>query len=461
LAQSDAKVVLQKSEAKLRAWLTIPLLLIACSGPQTQGALPDESGRIAQQSALVTSSPIKHIVIIVQENRTVDNLFNGFPGADTVRSGLDSNGNVVTLQPRGLAAAYDPYHGHSYFLTEYHKGLMNGFDREAVRVPKNAPSPPANVVYAYVPQAQVQPYWTMAQRFAFADRMFQTNSGPSFPAHQYLISGTAATDATNKNYALNNTNEQFAPHFQGGCDSKAGVLEALIDPITNATPAPVFPCFDHRVLMDLITESGRKWRYYQAEMGAGLWNGPDAISHIRYGPDYAKSVFAPNTQIFTDITAQTLCAVSWVTPTPLESDHGIGTDGSGPAWVAQVVNAIGNSKYWKETAIFVVWDDWGGWYDHVAPPQYNYYELGMRVPFIVISPYAKHGYVSHVQHEFGSMLKFTEKTFGLGSLGYTDVRADDLSDMFNFAQTVQPFTPIPASKVTAAEQSSEGPPDDD
>jgi phospholipase C len=109
-----------------------------------------------------------------------------------------------------------------------------------------------------------------------------------------------------------------------------------------------------------------------------------------------------------------------------------------------VVNAIGQSQYWNSTVIFVTWDDWGGWYDHVKPAQYNSYELGLRVPLIVISPYAKTHYVSHVQHEFGSILKFTEETFGLGSLGTTDVRSDDLSDCFNFGQAPQRFIPISA-----------------
>jgi phospholipase C len=140
------------------------------------------------------------------------------------------------------------------------------------------------------------------------------------------------------------------------------------------------------------------------------------------------------------------------------------TDGSGPSWVASVVNAVGESRYWDSTAIFLIWDDWGGWYDHVAPKVYDSYELGFRVPLIVISPYAKLGYVSHVPHEFGSILKFTEETFGLPSMGTTDARADDLSDCFNFSQSPTPFTPIsaPLSPSYFLKQPvSSRPPDDD
>ena len=114
------------------------------------------------------------------------------------------------------------------------------------------------------------------------------------------------------------------------------------------------------------------------------------------------------------------------------SDHAGGTDGSGPSWVASVVNAVGESQYWNDTVVFVVWDDWAGWYDHVRPPMYNSYELGFRVPLIVISRYAKKGFVSHRLYEFGSILKFIEVHFALGSLGTTDARSDDLSDFFDY-----------------------------
>jgi phospholipase C len=112
--------------------------------------------------------------------------------------------------------------------------------------------------------------------------------------------------------------------------------------------------------------------------------------------------------------------------------------------VASIVNAIGNSPYWADTAIFITWDDWGGWYDHVAPKLLNSYEYGFRVPLIVISPYAKAGYISHVTHDFGSILKYIEQTYGLSSLGYADARADDLSDCFNYNQTPITFKTITA-----------------
>jgi phospholipase C len=137
----------------------------------------------------------------------------------------------------------------------------------------------------------------------------------------------------------------------------------------------------------------------------------------------------------------------------------------GPSWVAAVVNAIGKSPYWSHTAIIITWDDWGGWYDHVPPPSViNSYEYGFRVPLIVVSPYAKHAYISHVTHDFGSILKFAEEVFDLPSLGYADARSDDLSDCFDWTQVPSAFKPITA-KLQAQDFLNDTrnplPPDDD
>lgn len=156
-------------------------------------------------------------------------------------------------------------------------------------------------------------------------------------------------------------------------------------------------------------------------------------------------------QVLTDIANNQLAAVSWVTPSSGYSDHPHGGSG-GPSWVASVVNAIGNSPYWANTVIILTWDDWGGWYDHVPPPQViddgtswgSGYVYGFRVPLIVISPYAKAAYISHTTHDFGSILNFIEQVFGLSSLGYADARADNLSDCFDLNQTPLQFQTINA-----------------
>jgi phospholipase C len=136
---------------------------------------------------------------------------------------------------------------------------------------------------------------------------------------------------------------------------------------------------------------GVSWRYY-AYLDHSIWSVFDAIRDIRYGSDWTNNIITPPPQFFTDLQNDTLAQVTWITPDRAFSDHsGANATAEGPDWVGDIVNAIGASPYWNSTAIFVTWDDWGGWYDHVAPPQVDVMGLGFRVPLIVISPYAQHG----------------------------------------------------------------------
>ncbi|MBV8355231.1 MAG: hypothetical protein JO101_07925 [Candidatus Eremiobacteraeota bacterium] len=385
------------------------------------------------------------MIIIVQENRTVDDLFQFLPGANTQSYGLNSKGQEVQLQPEDLAARYDLGHGHNNWQTEYNGGRMDGFDRE--RCSRQCPSNPA---YAYVPQSQVQPYYTLAEQYAFADNMFSSDQGLSFPGHQYLVSGTSTVSEDSANKADDNP---LTPGKDGtgGCDSPSGSLVQVINPQGQSPPdLETYPCFQRESIMNEMDVAGVSWKYYQDRPGPGLWHAVDAIYSIWSNPsEMAANVLSPPTQVLTDIKNGNLASVVWVTPTTEYSDHPSINDGSGPSWVASIVNAIGASPYWVNTAVFITWDDWGGFYDHVAPTTYNSYELGFRVPLVVVSPYAKPGYVSHVQHEFGSILHFVEETFSLPSLGTTDARADDLADVFDFSGPAHTFHHIPATYAPA------------
>ncbi len=386
----------------------------------------------------IATPAITHVVIIVQENRTPDNLFHGLPGADIANSGLDTNGDTIALQPIPLDDPYDLDHSHRGFLAMYDNGKMDGAN--TVRATCGMKCPYANPQYGYVPSADNAPYMQMATHYTFADRMFQTNEGPSYPAHQFIFAGTSEPEVGSDLLVSENPGAKAG---LPGCLSTEQAQVTAIDP-TGSEAQTVVSCFEHETLTDLLDAAGVSWRYYAA-MTTGIWVAPNSIAHIQGGPDWAN-VVAPQSQVLNDIANGQLPQVSWVTPTAAESDHAMTNDGTGPGWVSSVVNAVGQSPYWKNTAIFVVWDDWGGWYDHVEPQIFNSYELGFRVPLIVISPYAKPGYVSHVKHEFGSILKFTEETFHTGSLGFTDARADDLSDCFNFQQAPITFNTIQAKE---------------
>jgi phospholipase C len=256
-----------------------------------------------------------------------------------------------------------------------------------------------------------------------------------------------------------------------GCTSPPNETIFLVD-VTNPNPktnetATTYPCFEHATLTDLLDAQKLSWKYYSnaptcgapGPCPSGIWVGPNAIQHLCQpnvappnatycaGQEWVNNV-VPGPQVLTDIAAGQLPAVSWVIPDGKESDHAVSNTGEGPSWVSSIVNAIGQSQYWNNTAIIITWDDWGGWYDHVAPPVSgtNSYEMGFRVPLIVVSPYAKAGYISHAQHDFGSILKFIESTFGLSTIGpnagFADSRSDDLADCFDFNQTPLTFTTI-------------------
>ena len=186
-------------------------------------------------------------------------------------------------------------------------------------------------------------------------------------------------------------------------------------------------------------------RYGSGSSDRGFpWSGYQAVEHIRYGPDW-KKVISPNWKFTTDVRAGKLANFTWITPVCHDSDHSDCGGGYGPSWVAALVNTVGKSKFWNSTAIFVQWDDWGGLYDHVPPPYLDRDSFGFRVPLLVISPYAKHGHVSHVQYETASVLRFAEDLYGLAQLAAADKRANSpAKDCFDFLQQPRPFVKIGA-----------------
>jgi len=462
---------------------------------------------------------LPHVVIIFQENRTPDNLFQGLclppngsssscnstsPSAsqyDIASSGTNSTGANIHLRPIDLGTVganpdtYDLNHSHAAFVDmcdlNPSTGIctMDGANLIATDCdggsPGCAPSFP-NPQFMYVNPADVQPYLTMAEQYTFADHMFQTNQGPSFPAHQFIFSGTSAPTATSNLFAAENGTDT------SGCISPPTTTVRLIDSSGNETSnPPIYPCFEHPTLTDLLDAANITWRYYAPSAG-GIWTAPDAIQHMCgpnvappnatacVGADWVGAVpkvvvgqTQSNPQVLADIASGQLPQVTWVIPDGQDSDHAYLNDGCGPSWVSSIVNAIGSSPYWPNTTIILAWDDWGGWYDHVPPPQLLSdceqwgcgYVYGFRVPMIVISPYAKPAYISHVNHDFGSILKFIETKFNLPSLGYADSHAlDGLSDIFNSSQTpnvFQPITPPPNDASCKADTSPPTNPDDD
>lgn len=459
----------------------------ACS----QSSLPTVALMGSQVSEQVLGQgKIQHIVFIVQENRSFDNFFDCFPGTDCVKTApgpgvrpaptasnspcpppapTPSPGPTPTpikLQFGAPLYALDPDHTYCpAFRTEYDGGRMDGFYWVGGIVQGQ---PSKLYVYRVTRPKQIQPYWDMATQYVLADRVFPTQASGSFTAHQDLIRGSTSlgkgiseVDFPLNSEGINNWGCDDPP------DTQTPELTSNLDYILDGP----FPCFTYKTVRDLLDAKKISWKYYVPPFGfdgGQLWNAFDAIQAVRYDKSewpnmklrfncLNSCVSWPQKNVLCDAKGlidsscpspnppgkTVLPAVSWVIPDGEASDHydGKGTD-FGPDWVASVVNAIGESQYWKSTAIVVLWDDWGGFYDHVPPPQLDYTGLGFRVPLIIISPYAKRGYVSHTQYEFGSLLKFIETTFDLPSLGTTDKRANNITDAFDFSQQPRTFTPI-------------------
>jgi phospholipase C len=389
---------------------------------------------------------INHVVIIVQENRSFDNLFQGAPGADTQSYGYGIRGNKIALKPIGLKTTWDLEHSFAAFVTTCNGTgtlpgtdcRMNGFDQEGVGCGGSGEPgcPIAHPQYSYVPHDEIKPYFDMAAQYVLADRMFVSNLDiSSFVSHQYIIAAQAGMSVN-------------IP--EGGPWGCGGGLEDVISTLTleRTYGALTSPCFNYQTLADELNAAKLPWKYYTAALtgNGNFWNAFQAVKHIRYSPYWKKDVISPQTRFFADLKKEGLGAVTWITPTCQNSDHAGCNADTGPKWVASLVNAIGESPYWKSTAIFIFWDDPGGWYDHVPPKMLDYDGLGYRVPLLIVSPYAKQGYVSHVDYEHGSILRFAEDRFGLNTLSASDARATSPeADCFDFLQAPRKFVPIPTT----------------
>jgi len=423
-----------------------------------------------------SSGKIQHIVILMQENRSFDNIFAGFPGANTTMQGKCApapwckGSHIIKLHSVDLATGSpntgtDICHSHACFVTECDPTAQNvcqmaGFD--LIRKGQSGQGPPAKTYpYAYVKRSQTKAYWDLAKQYTLADEMFDTETASSFIAHQEVIAGSVELNS--------DESETDQPDTQPwGCDAYPGTTVPVLKKNKHYGIEDYngpFPCFKYATIADLMDSKTVSWLYYidkafgkNSDFSGCCWNGYRAIHKIFYGPDWKSNMSLPNTSIFADVSGGTLPAVSWVIPTLYDSDHpASGCDG-GPWWITKVVNAIGTSKYWNNTAIVLLWDDWGGWYDNAPPTWLTYTRLGFRVPMIVISPYAKPRNISHTHYDYGSILKLIEETFNLGSLGTTDATANSMQDAFDFTQTPNKFTtaPVPHAMKCAREVTNPG-----
>ncbi|MDE3148576.1 MAG: alkaline phosphatase family protein [Acidobacteriota bacterium] len=377
---------------------------------------------------------IQHIIWIIQENRSFDNYFGTYPGADGIPPGT-----CLPVLP-GSTRCIKPFHlkppmptcdlDHSWDSAHaaYDHGAMDGFVW--------AEGSPYTM--AYLDGSNIPNYWDYARHFTLADRFFSSLNGPSMPNHVYTVaaqSGGLTGNVCNQDHELDR------------------LKEVMDDP----------DGFSFAAVIDRLAGQNISWKYYVETTGnpvpvpdpchvkdpqpkqLGLWNPLPGFKSIRDNPQL-MSRLVNETQYYRDIKDGTLPEVSWLIPDFQDSEHPPEPIGQGMWRVTKLINALMKSSYWSNSVIFLTWDDYGGFYDHVAPPEVDAFGYGPRVPLLVISPYAKPGYVTSQTGDFTSILRFMEERFNLRHLTARDHRASDMLDAFDFAQKPVPplVIPVPA-----------------
>jgi phospholipase C len=412
-------------------------------------APPVPPGPLGGQAQSPTTEPdrsaIRHIVFIIKENRTFDHFFGRYPGADGATTGRTLDGTVVPLGPAPDVHPHDITHGFDSGLRAITGGKMNGFNYIGRGWDLSG--------YTQFGPKGIPRYWGYADRFVLADRFFTSTYGPSFPEHLYTVAAQA--DGVVENQPVVGPKGHF-------CDDLTGYTERFMEELSPADRARIMeleeepladrpelmlqieayweriePCLDIRTVPDLLERRGISWKYYS---NVNRWqNALQAIRHIRFGPMWRH--VQPPRRFLEDIQRGRLPAVSWLVPPQEYNEHpddGFRSVCAGENWTVQQVNAIMESEFWPSTAIVIVWDDFGGFYDHVVPPHVDIMGLGPRTPALIISPWTRRGgnrdggSIDHTTYEFASVLAFIEETFGLPALTARDRNADPLSGAFDF-----------------------------
>lgn len=381
------------------------------------------------------ATPIQHIVFIIKENRSFDNYFGLFPGANGTTTGkIKVNGVVKTIPLNKLTDKITNYsHQWQVAHNAYDNGAMDNFNNAEPGC-GSSPYP----CYAEADQSLIPNYWQLAQQFVLNDNSYSSLMGPSFPNHMFTVAGGSGSDVSHS--AINNPSNSSGVW---GCDSPSGANVQLFN------GSKVYPCFQVNTLADEMSNSGISWKYYgpQQNESGYIWNALDAFSQDRNGAAWKNDVSWQ--QFNTDVANNQLPQFSWLVAPTAQSEHPSASSCEGENWTIDKINTIMQSPAWSSTVIVVTWDDYGGFYDHVAPQNIDQLGFGFRVPYIVISPYAyatdnlSNPHISHVSLEPSSVIKFAEQNFNLPSLGKRDVTAGDLMTQLDFSQVHNPPVILP------------------
>ncbi len=377
-------------------------------------------------------SPIKHVIIIVRENHSFDNLFGRFPHADGARTAKRAGMSTIKMAPELDPMQTDLIHGVDTARRAIDGGKMDRFYRNPFAYQESQDVADSQY-YGY----QVPIYWSYAKTFGLADHFFSTIMGDSFPNHLVTISGQAV-------HVISNPVRPNLAHLHSwGCDAPSDVT---VKQYVGGKVATTFPCFNTKTLADEANAAGVSWKYYAAGYGTDgyIWSTFDSIKHIRNSAQWSTNVVT-TPQFDSDVQAGNLPQISWLTSRFWNSDHPPGSICTGQNWVASKINEIMQSPLWSSTAIILVWDDFGGFYDHLAPPYESTYSLGPRVPALMISPYSKPGFIYHKRLDFRSIVTFVENQFNLPHIMKFKRSVNSIGAMLDPNQ--QPLAPLVQNQI--------------
>ncbi len=422
-----------------------------------------------------STSPIKHIVVIMQENRSFDNYFGTYPGANGIPEGVcvplsPDNPKIGCVKPflSTRAVSADMPHGYQSSIAAYDNGKMDGYMIAENENPQTM---------SYYDNKTIPYYWNLAKHYVLADNFYSSVLSYSLPNHWYAVAGQApATSFLYKMHRPPNNNilnqNENASTIAGGNSKTSGSTANFgvnPNPLTGNLKDQVARVYLEesnltKTIADLFMNNIQNitWKYYdhfvktgnyKAAVNSGrafeYWN-PFSAKASTYTSQYSPH-FVNRAHLFTDLKTGAFPQVSWVIPSFPISEHAPANITTGMNWVKLVINSIMDSPYWNSTAIILTWDDYGGFYDHIPPPQIDKYGLGFRMPTLIISPYAKPGYIDHTQYQFESMLKFIEWRFNLQPLTERDLHANNLINAFDFNQKPTPtyIVPLKAGELNA------------
>ena len=386
-------------------------------------------------------TPIKHIFIILKENHTFDNYFATFPGAEGATMATRGDGSQIALSQPFTDLWYPGSNSWTSEHKDFASGAMAGFD-SGESIPGVIPFISNGPYVTYAP-ADGQPggparyYWQLAQAGVLCDHYFTAVMGPSFPNH--LMSVAASSGRSISNPSL--------------LSKKVTVLDAAGNQVSHEESFSSDEIAT--TLPNELEQAGLTWKYYSENSSSVVGSAADyledqglGIGSIEvlknaqsYSTSFDQTTSDLNRNLGAILASGDAASVTWIRPGALNSEHpGISGVEDGAAWTRGVVEAIANSPVWNDSAIFITYDDFGGFYDHVAPPQVDDLGLGFRVPLTIVSPYAQQGAILSDTYEVSAILKFAEDNFNLPAMTSRDATANDLSAAFDFTQPPRPPT---------------------